>query len=50
MFGDKVKSLSGEDNIKNYFKNGLHKNDELVEMLYCNNGCNNGDGVLINEQ
>ena len=49
-FGDKVKSLSGEDNIKNYFKNGLHKNDELVEMLYCNNGCNNGDGVLINEQ
>lgn len=49
-FGSKVKSLSGKENIENYFKNGLHKKDELVEMLYCNNGCNNGDGVLINEE
>ena len=45
----KVSSLSGEENIVSYFKNNLHKKDELVEMLYCTNGCNNGDGVLINE-
>ena len=45
----KVTSLSGEENIVSYFKNNLHKEDDLVEMLYCTNGCNNGDGVLINE-
>ncbi len=45
----KVSSLSGEENIVSYFKNNLHKEDDLVEMLYCTNGCNNGDGVLINE-
>ena len=44
-----VKSLSGEENIKSYFKNDLYKENDLVEMLYCTNGCNNGDGVLINE-
>ena len=45
----KVSSLSGEENIVSYFKNNLYKKDDLVEMLYCTNGCNNGDGVLINE-
>lgn len=45
----KVTSLSGEENIVSYFENNLHKKDDLVEMLYCTNGCNNGDGVLINE-
>ncbi len=45
----KVSSISGKENIENHFKNGLHKEDDLVEMLYCTNGCNNGDGVLINE-
>ena len=44
-----VKSLSGEENIKLYFKNELYKENDLVEMLYCTNGCNNGDGVLVNE-
>ncbi len=48
--GLKSNSISGKENIENHFKNGLHKNYELVEMLYCNNGCNNGDGVLINEE
>ena len=47
--GLKSSSISGKENIENYFKNELYKEDELVEMLYCNNGCNNGDGVLINE-
>lgn len=47
--GLKSSSLSGKENIESYFKNGLYKKQELVEMLYCTNGCNNGDGVLINE-
>ncbi|MGG2468320.1 hypothetical protein ACOV1W_11300 [Paraclostridium bifermentans] len=45
----KISSISGEENIEAYFKNNLHKESDLVEMLYCKNGCNNGDGVLINE-
>lgn len=44
-----VTSLTGRENIVSYFENNLHKKDDLVEMLYCTNGCNNGDGVLINE-
>lgn len=44
-----VMSLSGKNNIKSYIKNGSYKENDLVEMLYCTNGCNNGDGVLINE-
>ena len=45
----KISSISGKENIENYFKNKLHMESDLVEMLYCPNGCNNGDGVLINE-
>ena len=45
----KTKSLSTKESIETYFKNHLYKNDKLVEMLYCHNGCNNGDGVLMNE-
>ena len=45
----KISSISGEESIEEYFKNNLHKESDLVEMLYCKNGCNNGDGVLINE-
>ncbi|MBQ1275321.1 MAG: hypothetical protein IIY08_08045 [Cellulosilyticum sp.] len=48
--GVKTTSLSGEENIKAYFKSDLHRQDELVEMLYCHHGCNNGDGVLMNER
>ena len=45
----KISSVSGKENIENHFKMSLHKQDELIEMLYCHNGCNNGDGVLIDE-
>ena len=45
----RVSSLSGKENIENYFKMKLHREDELVEMLYCHHGCHNGDGVLIHE-
>ena len=46
----KITSLSGEETIEQYFENKKHKENDLVEMLYCKNGCNNGDGVLLNEQ
>ena len=46
----KITSLSGAENIEEHFKHGLYKEDQLVEMLYCHNGCNNGDGVLMNEE
>lgn len=45
----KISSISGKENILKHFENDLHKKDDLVEMLYCINGCNNGDGVLMNE-
>ena len=45
----KVSSLSGEENLTAYFKAKEYKEVELVEMLYCYKGCNNGDGVLLNE-
>ena len=46
----KITSISGKENILNHFENNLHKQDDIVEMLYCTNGCNNGDGVLLDEE
>ena len=46
----KITSISGKENILNHFENSLHKKDDIVEMLYCTNGCNNGDGVLLDEE
>ena len=46
----KVASISGPETVEKYFKNQQHQENDLVEMLYCKNGCNNGDGVLLNEQ
>ncbi len=39
-------SLSGEKEIRNYFENYRADEVQLVEMLYCQNGCHNGDGIL----
>lgn len=45
----KVSSISGKEVIENHFKNKLYDGHDIVEMLYCEGGCNSGDGVLINE-
>ena len=45
----KVTSLSGEENLTAYFEAKKYREDQIVEMLYCHRGCNNGDGVLMNE-
>lgn len=38
-------SLSGEEEIHQYFKKESWRNTRLVELLYCQQGCHNGDGV-----
>ena len=44
-----TESLSGKENIEEYFSNERYKEKDLIEMLYCDGGCNNGDGVQIDE-
>lgn len=44
-----VTSISGKENIEAYFKTNAYTQDEIVEMLYCHQGCHNGDGVLMDE-
>ena len=39
-------SVTGKDSISNLFISNSHKSFRLVEMLFCKEGCNNGDGVL----
>ena len=41
-----VLSLTGRKNIEEAAENGSFGDARLVEMLYCPDGCNNGDGVL----
>lgn len=42
----KKESISGNDNIESYFRKDKFKNLDMIEMLYCHNGCHNGDGVI----
>lgn len=41
----KTASVTGETEIRKYFKNYTPDEVELVEMLFCKGGCHNGDGV-----
>lgn len=43
--GLKTVSLTGEDEIRNYFENYEPDEVQLVEMLFCKDGCHNGDGI-----
>jgi len=38
--------VTGEAEIREYFKDGVPADAELVEMLFCKDGCHNGDGIL----
>ena len=42
-----VVSLASKDEIDRYFKEPSGKDKQLIEMLYCKDGCHNGDGVRI---
>lgn len=41
----KTDSVTGEEEIRNYFEKGIPDRVQLVEMLYCKDGCHNGDGI-----
>lgn len=43
--GISVASVSGEEELREYFKTGAYKDVQLVEMLFCKEGCHNGDGI-----
>lgn len=44
-FEGKITSISGQETIAQYFQTESYLQDTLVEMLFCENGCHNGDGV-----
>lgn len=52
FFGDmaveKV-SLTGKDTIEEFVSQGRWKQVRLMELLYCDRGCHNGDGVVMDE-
>ena len=39
-------SISGEENIRKYFEKFVPGEVQLIELLYCKNGCHNGDGIV----
>ena len=41
-----VLNLKSKNEIDDYFKETDAHKHELVEMLYCENGCHNGDGIV----
>ena len=43
--GIEVASVSGEEKIRNYLNAGVPDGVQLVEMLFCKEGCHNGDGI-----
>ena len=47
--GIKTVSITGEEEIRAYFKNFVNdvgeKEVQLIEMIYCKDGCHNGDGI-----
>ena len=43
--GIKTDSVTGEKEIREYFGKGIPEGVKLVELLYCKDGCHNGDGI-----
>jgi len=43
--GVKTVSITGEDKIREFFQNDISDGVELVEILFCEGGCHNGDGI-----
>lgn len=43
----KTVSVSGEDEIREYLTHFTSRQDRLAELLYCPNGCHNGDGIRL---
>ncbi len=47
--GLKTVSITGEEEIRNYFENYVPNEVQLIEMLFCKEGCHNGDGICNKE-
>ena len=47
--GLQVRKLTGREDIGAYAAACRHDGEQLVEMLYCKDGCHNGDGVEFDE-
>ena len=45
-----VVSLSSKDDIDRFFQEPRKQEKRLIEMLYCQGGCHNGDGVRIADE
>lgn len=45
--GVKTASVTGETEIREYFKDFSANEVDLVELLYCKDGCHNGDGIIV---
>ena len=48
--GFKTVSVTGEEEIRQYLEQDLSDKVQLVEMLFCREGCHNGDGIKICEE
>lgn len=48
--GIKTISITGEEEIRSYFEHYKSGEVQLVEMLFCKNGCHKGDGVRMCER
>jgi iron only hydrogenase large subunit-like protein len=42
-----VVSLASKGDIDRFFQDKPKQEQQLIEMLYCQGGCHNGDGVRI---
>lgn len=47
--GIKTVSVTGEEEIRSHFHNYEPDKVQLVEMLFCKEGCHNGDGIKLCE-
>ncbi len=53
FFGDlgiQTVSVTGEEEIRNYWEHNASHDIQLVEMLFCKNGCHNGDGIINHDE
>lgn len=44
--GVNAASVTGEEEIRRFFEEGVPEGTQLVELLYCKDGCHNGDGII----
>jgi hypothetical protein len=45
-----VVSLASKDDMDRFFQDTSKQDKQLIEMLYCQGGCHNGDGVRITNE